>query len=1310
MKRLILFLLMIGVGGGAEALRTDEWISDSDPTGVYMRAVTSGASVYWHLKDDSTTEVRLIDLIGGVGDHGDLSGLANNDHTQYLYRLTTTTIQGSIAPVNFAGSQFLVTAATTFTISGTALDFNTDGFTINDAAGTTIAYFWRTGGQQFIRFENFLEFTTDAIKIGKATGSNELIAYDVNNPTGVTLSQMAASGLWETFSVNDYYRLQAVPAVRFTSAGISQFPKEVVIDWDGSGGSDLFLYFGPASDNHFISWNGTSIRVADRGVFNYDDSSGSGSFTALSGIVSHGGSENSMGTLIGIQGTVDVAGGTASLNEAHGIHGGILHASSTGMSTNSMSVYAAAPSGFPDKVRNAYSLYAEGPTIGSISNWSGWFDGDVNIAGGTTITNNLYVTGNITAGGSMSGGGDFFNGTFDEFFNALVTSDGTSITMSVEKDGGGDLTVNFSDGQTAIDTTPATTITLTAGTDASPTKNFIYIPQSTKVLTKSTSGWPSLEHARVAYFFVPSAGYVQTNGVYVNQNWNDDKKDSNDQGDLSHIGEFLRLLGARFKSGIDGNGTFGYLTPTASNVELKSTAGVVFQKHEHTVPAFDTSAGGKVLVKNWNGDPYHEITNLFDITDDSGGNSIGNNKFFNLVLWKVVNKTGEFAPTLINLPSGFYSSQSSAEADVSGFDDFTMPSEFNTESSAGFLVARITIKMGNTWTVMSTTDLRGSTPQSARVGGVGATQVDFADNVFRVSDEADNTKKLAFDLGSVATGNTRTLVIPDGDGGLGLFTGLPGGQVIIGGTGSGDSLFLQPTSHATRGCVVSSGTLIAGRKYTTPLNINRDLIVWGDSSSANPNTVIEVVSDTSGVASAIVFLRKTSADIKGGVVIKVTGNGASTASRLEIFVGNNIDSEITSGTGCMTIEENGYVRLGTTAAISALAPLDIRLATDSVTSTSLLIIPPKGPARIGLGRDNGAYLMYLSNDNSDVSFLDNSRNVVFKVDNVGFVTVYNDIKDFNGLSVISFDGAQNMSINGDLTVLGNDIYTTGDMHLRPLFGDKVDVFAPADDVIQVRLRGSSGGLFALKHDGNGTLQNDVGSMLVNNTAAGGTLVFRTVNINALLIDAAQQVGINQKLFHNGDTDTYLQFLTDEVSLWSGGNEMIIFDGAIPENQIVHTTRMNSDTKFYQPASTSGSLVWHINVADAVGGGVFDYEDGWVDTSAATTVTTLWKFPVPQREYFADVVIDSIQVSYYRDHANAIIGGAHLVKITTGAVITEAVSNTTGFTTIGSWDTAEILSGDYTLSTEASYMIKVIFNNASAEESRIGVIIVEAHTE
>ncbi|MHC4301638.1 MAG: hypothetical protein ACYS7Y_30595 [Planctomycetota bacterium] len=352
-----------------------------------------------------------------------------------------------------------------------------------------------------------------------------------------------------------------------------------------------------------------------------------------------------------------------------------------------------------------------------------------------------------------------------------MTSDGATITMSIEQSGTGDLTMRFSDGDTTLDCTPADTIALTAGSDASPTENYIYIPQSTKVLTKSTSDWPSAEHIKVGYFLVPSAAFVQSNGCYINQNWNDHRMGTDSQGHLPHMAETIRLTmrGSVWHSGVAGNAAgseYLEITGTApSVVEFKSTAGVSYQMHKHTVPAVDMSGGDTCLVVNWNADAYHDVTDLADIVVDSTGASLSN-RYFNLVFWGVANKSGEFAPIMCNIPSGSYSTQVGAELDLDNYTVTTIPNEFTGESSTGFLVCRLTVHQNpsGTWTLYATEDLRGTIPGAGTgAAGAGGALTDFPDNQLTIYNVADDTKIIDFDLSGITTGNTRTITPADAD-------------------------------------------------------------------------------------------------------------------------------------------------------------------------------------------------------------------------------------------------------------------------------------------------------------------------------------------------------------------------------------------------------------------------------------------------------------------------------------------------------------------------------------------------------------------
>jgi len=363
----------------------------------------------------------------------------------------------------------------------------------------------------------------------------------------------------------------------------------------------------------------------------------------------------------------------------------------------------------------------------------------------------------------------FWNGTIRETFDALVTESGGVVTMSLEQSGGGDLTMRFSDGETTLDCTPAATIVLTAGTDSVPQENFVYIPQSTKVLTLSTTAWPAGEHIKVSYFFLPSAARVSSDGAYVNQNWNDHEAGTDGQGHLAHVAERSRRLGAQYHQGVDGAGTTSYLTITAGSTFWKSTAGVIYQLHKHTFPANDMSGGDHALVVNQNGAPYTEVTDLFDIDEMSDGTTIGLNKWFSLVFWGVANKSGTYEPIMVNLPSGVYNSQVAADTDDQGYANYDIPAAFGRESSTGFLICRIVVKMSTTWVYGSTVDLRGVTPQAATGGGSGGSVV-VPDSSLRIYDDLDPTKLLAFQVSGVTTGNTRELTIPDKDGTIALLS------------------------------------------------------------------------------------------------------------------------------------------------------------------------------------------------------------------------------------------------------------------------------------------------------------------------------------------------------------------------------------------------------------------------------------------------------------------------------------------------------------------------------------------------------------
>jgi len=145
------------------------------------------------------------------------------------------------------------------------------------------------------------------------------------------------------------------------------------------------------------------------------------------------------------------------------------------------------------------------------------------------ITNSDGISGNPTfsiAANFEKTGMDTWNGSILETAAVTATSDGATITFSIERSGGGDLTVVFSDGYYEWTTAPAT-VSLTAGTDTSPVENYVYFLQSTKTLTMSTIGWPASEHAPLATVICQSAASLQAEGPYKLHAWTDHATKSN---------------------------------------------------------------------------------------------------------------------------------------------------------------------------------------------------------------------------------------------------------------------------------------------------------------------------------------------------------------------------------------------------------------------------------------------------------------------------------------------------------------------------------------------------------------------------------------------------------------------------------------------------------------------------------------------------------------------------------------------------------------------------------------------------------------
>jgi len=871
------------------------------------------------------------------------------------------------------------------------------------------------------------------------------------------------------------------------------------------------------------------------------------------------------------------------------------------------------------------------------------------VADGSTKGISSYTARDFSASSGVisSRKGDFWNGSFAESFDADVTSNGTTVTMSIEKSGTGDLTAQFSDGNTAYDTTPADTIALTVGSDASPQGNWIYTLQTAPTtLVGSTSSWPSTEHIKVGFFFVQSAASVQTDsGPFINQNWNNELAGTDSQGHLTHISGKLRHLGSTYFSGVDANGaTASYYTISASNTEFISTAGVIEQLHSHTFSAVNTSTGSVVHVVNSSVSAYRRITDLFSITTDSTGATITNNKYFNLVIWGVVNKTGERQLAMVNVPGGFYNSQASAENDISGFDNFSMPREFSLDSGNGFLIARTTFQMGTTWTHVSTVDLRSFNSQSAS-GGVGGPITDFADNTFTVFDNTDNTKVLAFDIGAnVTTGNTRTLSPPDASGNIAL-------------TSQTDGTLVDAD-------IPNSITIDLATTVTTNANLTGEVTSVGNAAVVDVTAISGQTLVTAAAGDMVLVQDATDSLLKrvnagdflgGGAADTALSNLAAVAINTSLISDTDITDDL--GTGDIRWKDSW-----------------IETLSSGLTATDTLKIR-------GRDVDGAAYVDILTITSANIVTADLSSTVT-----IGGNAILDDTSTSSALTSLgTLTVLQVDNININLNTISSTAGT--DLNITPLAGQQIVL----DGAIIVDAGVVTGATSITSTSFVGALTGNADTVTTNANLTGEV----TSTGNAAVVDVTAISG--QTLVTAVATDMVLiQDATDGLLKRADVGDLLGGGGA------------NTALSNLAAVAINLSLTSDTDVTDDLGTGDIRWNDAWIETiSSGLTATDVLK--LRGRDVDGAAYIDILTITSANDvtaDLNAITtlgGNTILTDVSTASALT-SVGTLTGLTVNSSTitlsqDTNFVLSGGV---NGVSFDTDVLSIDATNDRVGIGV--------
>jgi len=463
-----------------------------------------------------------------------------------------------------------------------------------------------------------------------------------------------------------------------------------------------------------------------------------------------------------------------------------------------------------------------------------------------TAGTDLYVTngaGSIEAG--LTADADMtavhgWNGCLLETATVLVSEAGGVITLSVTGPATSDLTVCFSDGFYDWDCTPADEVTLTAGSDTAPQINYVYLLQSTKTLTADIGGWPATEYAAIATVLCQSAASLGTDGPYKLHAYTDHVVNPADQGHISMINHWIRHQNATWVSGVAPTLTITPQGAAADNVIFTSGAGVVAQLHDHVFPAF--AGTPDVCTVNEFGNAYNVVTDLNALLTDSANVSMSG-KYFTLVMWGVINEVSGESKLMINLPGGSYNTQAQLLADSSRYANFSIPENF---VGTGFLIYQMNLRhqvaASGTWTSISNINLRGLFPSLA-AGGSTAFATEFEDNVFRILDQGDNTKEIAFEASSITTATTRTVTMSDFNINLGSVATNYGTDGAAATPSGGTVTFTGGTNITTSGAgaavtinlAATIGVSLGGTGLTAPTD--HSLLVGSGAGAITPITV-----------------------------------------------------------------------------------------------------------------------------------------------------------------------------------------------------------------------------------------------------------------------------------------------------------------------------------------------------------------------------------------------------------------------------------------------------------------------------------------
>lgn len=403
-----------------------------------------------------------------------------------------------------------------------------------------------------------------------------------------------------------------------------------------------------------------------------------------------------------------------------------------------------------------------------------------------------------------------------------------------------------------------------------------------------------------------------------------------------------------------------------------------------------------------------------------------------------------------------------------------------------------------------------------------------------------------------------------------------------------------------------------------------------------------------------------------------------------------------------------YGKISTSATIDAGAGLDattvsagsVAADTASVTTATIGTMTGTPDFNEGLESTTGAFTGALSigseseisEDGSDLTFEDGTTGPFTLSELVGGA-------GGGGDSVWTEDGPKiywedtsvwnngDINTSGDVTAEGEGSFSAGLESTTGTFTDRLSIGPEFDgrETLNLRPRDTigSGNFIAIYKTDTGGNRWDLGL-----PPGSGYFRFRYVGSEILQLRNTGEFLLSGTSKHIGtNSDSDLMQLADDLLTISGD---LSLDGDITLTTGAAVTMPDGGVR------TVGTAALVYNDAFNVD---YSISSGTITCYADIDPTIMFDFPADIKIHGASVVLDSVLLHYQGEDGDT-LGRARLLKRTPGSN-ESAVGDQSSISCNGSWQTAELLSGDYTMQDDYFYWLQIDFNNTTTGKSVMG---------